>query len=362
MPHDSTPSDRPDRDDVAPGDEALLRLVDGVLFSGTPESAAPVNVEAALAAVRARMAIDAHQVQPVVMTDMAAHPLRPTLTVSRAIPATATASHVTPNASRRWKNAVGLAAAAAVVVTAGLGIWRGRASTADATSPVAAALAPTVHETRVGVRDSVVLADGSRVVLAPGSRLTVAADFATTRVVDLDGAAFFSVKHDAAHPFTVRSNGAEIRDVGTAFSVTGGGTGQVRVAVTEGVVALRPVRGSEASVELRAGDRGTVTSLADAVPSVSVQRGIVTPADVAWTRGELTYRDTPLSDVQADLRRWYGVRLEFADAALAARTLTASLRGDDLTQALQIISTALGTSMTRSGDTVTLRSDGRGTP
>lgn len=359
MHDDRTPLDASgaEQDEVSPADARLLRVIDSVLERESPSSggAAPLNVEVALSSVRARIAAETGATAE--REDRRDnHPLRPTLAVSRVIPA------AVPH--RSWSRRVsGLAAAAGLVIAAGFGAWRlsdaGSPTTPVGTGETAVAASGRVFNTAVGVRDSVVLADGSHVVLAPGSRLTVASDFATSRAVELEGAAFFDVKHDEAHPFTVRSNGAEVRDVGTAFSVNTDARGGVVVAVTEGVVALRGAATTGVPVELRAGDRGVIR-MTGPESGITVQRGLVTAADVAWTRGELSYRDAPLREVQADLRRWFGIELETADAALGDRTLTASLRADSASQALRIIAAALGAEMTQKADTVVLRTGERG--
>jgi transmembrane sensor len=214
-----------------------------------------------------------------------------------------------------------------------------------------------VLATGIGQRDSLTLSDGSKVVLAPGSRLTVAADFdGGNRLVTLDGAAYFDVHHDEAHPFTVRSSGAEIRDIGTAFTVKTDAAGDVTVAVTHGIVALRGTKSAASStVELHAGDRGTVSA-----ENVAVARGTVTDEETAWTRGQLSYRDTPLSEVQADLKRWYGIELEIGDSILARRTVTMQAQPDSA-RVLNSIVMLLGAERTQRGDTVILHSAGRST-
>lgn len=287
-----------------------------------------VDTERALAAVRARMGADA--------------PRR--LTVERG-GASVPGARPTAASRRPWRVA-GFAAAAGLAALAAIGAFGTRGSSAAARE----------YRTSVGQRDSLRLPDGSTVVLAPGSRLTVAADFgATTREVTLDGAAFFDVTHDEAHPFTVHTASADIRDIGTAFSVKTTGEGDVAVDVTHGIVALQARAGAAAPVELRAGDRGVLARAA-----VAVKRGSVTADDVAWTRGVLSYRDASLAEVRADLRRWYGLELEVTDGTLASRTLTASFRGDSVSQVLRVIALALGADAVQRGDTVVLQPLGTG--
>jgi transmembrane sensor len=312
-----------------PRDAALVALVKTHTDQVAGRSAEQVDVEQALAAVRRRM-VDT-----------------PALRVHRGGAGAAAAGLASANGPRsawqsvrRWRGPVLAAAAALTAIVVGLAPWKSRATDAA-----------QVYATRVGQRDSVQLPDGSVIMLAPGSRLTVASDFnGTHREVALEGAAFFTVTHDDRRPFVVRTRGAEIRDLGTAFSVKSDASGAVSVAVTHGVVAMRDtMAGSAAPVELRAGDRGTLRA-----GTVAVARGTVTDDDVAWTRGQLAYRDASLAEVQADLRRWYGIELAVPDRVLAGRTLTASFHSDSASQVVRVIALALGAEVVQRGDTILL--------
>lgn len=305
---------------VHPADAELVALMQARAARVERKADVSVNTEQALRAVRARMEA-------------------PPLTVTRG---GATATKVaTP--TRAWRGWAFAAAAGLAAVAIGSQL-RDAGTTSEARE----------YRTAVGQRDSVQLPDGSTVLLAPGSRMTVAANFgARTREVTLDGAAYFDVKHDEAHPFTVHTSSADIRDIGTAFSVKTAAEGEVAVDVTHGIVALSSRAATSAPVELRAGDRGVL-----AREAVTVRRGTVTADDVAWTRGQLSYRDASLSEVRADLLRWYGLELKVSDSALAARTLTASFRGDSAAQVLKVIALALGADAVQEGDTVTLRPQG----
>jgi transmembrane sensor len=316
-----------------PEDAALVDAVKARSVHVEQRADVVVDTERALASVRARMAAEA----PADTTS------GPRLTVERG--GAPRAGGASRPASRTWRT-WGFAVAAGLAAVAAMAQFRGAGEPA------------TVQEyrTAVGQRDSVQLPDGSTVLLAPGSRLTLAANYGeATREVTLEGAAYFDVKHDEAHPFTVHTSSADIRDIGTAFSVKTASDGEVAVDVTHGIVALSARRTSATPVELHAGDRGVL-----ARESVTVRRGTVTVEDVAWTRGQLSYRDASLSEVRADLLRWYGLALEVPDSVLAARTLTASFRGDSAAQVVRVISLALGADAIQQGDTVTLRPQGTG--
>jgi transmembrane sensor len=316
-----------------PADERVAASVKAHAVRAEQSANISVNVDAALASVRARMA-----------DSPAVAPAAPALTVVRGN-APKVASIPSAKPAKRWA-LVSFAAAATFFTAIGVMRWRGSADQG----------AERVIATRVGQRDSVTLSDGSKVVLAPGSKITVASGFdGGNRQVTLEGAAFFDVQHDAAHPFMVRAAGAEIRDIGTAFSVKTDATGNVSVAVTHGTVAVRQSTGSatSAAVELHAGDRGTLRGA-----DVAVNRGSVNTDDIAWTRGQLTYRDTPLSEVQADLKRWYGLNLQVADSALSKKTVTMSAQPDSA-HVISTIALLLGADAELHGDTVIFRLAGR---
>jgi transmembrane sensor len=207
------------------------------------------------------------------------------------------------------------------------------------------------YATGVGERDSVRLSDGTRVLLGPASRLTLAKGYGgRSREVQLRGEALFDVPHDDARPFTVHAGGARVRDIGTVFSVDSDADGGVRVVVTDGAVALRPEQGGGADeLVLREGERGVL-----AEGRTRAERAPATADDLAWTRGELVFRDAPIAEVAEEMRRWYGVELRAGDSAVAGRRLTASFEGEDSGKVLEVIALALGAEMTMRGDTAVL--------
>jgi transmembrane sensor len=202
--------------------------------------------------------------------------------------------------------------------------------------------------TPVGGRDSLVLPDGSQVMLGPGSSLIMAQGYGQAeRRVSIRGEALFTVAHDKTKPFVVVANGVEIRDVGTAF-VVHSDAGDARIAVTEGVV---DVVAHGVTETLKAGDAASISG-----GRIHAQRGVGVGDDLAWMKGRLVFRDAPLADVAEDLKRWYGVQLDIRDSALRRRPLSAEFQGDSLASVLRVISSALGASMERRGDTVVVRS------
>jgi len=317
-----------------PGRAELVAALGGALDGLRADARPEVDVEAALASVMARRG-------------------RPVLTMEAGGAAHAPSPPLRTQPARRpaqWWRAPGvLRAAAAILVLVGAGLlWRAVSSRPGA--------APIIrYATEVGARQELRLADGSRVVLGPDSRLAVSGD--DGRAVDLAGVAYFEVRHDERRPFTVTAGGATIRDVGTAFTVRADSAAGTTVAVTEGVVAVSTAN-TAAAETLRAGDRARILRA-----RMAVQRRVATRDDVAWTTGRLSFRDAPVPEVVAELRRWYGVTLR-VDPSLAGRHLTADFEGQTADQAMRIVAAALGGELRpgAGGATVVPRGGGRRAP
>jgi len=233
-----------------------------------------------------------------------------------------------------WRFTAFAAAAALLLV---VGVFYSRRPATDVSQTVARA-----YSTGVGERDSVTLADGSRITIGPASRVEISG-----REVRLTGEAYFRIVHDAAHPFIVRAGDVVIRDLGTEFSVHSDPAEPVRVVVHEGTVE---VTASNAAT-LRPGDVGIVNQGG----IVETERGAATPDDVAWTRGRLVFRNAAIGELTADLRRWYGVELRVTDSALLRRHFTGSFMGEPASAVLDVIARALGARIEQRGDTAHVR-------
>ncbi len=193
----------------------------------------------------------------------------------------------------RWGLGAGLAVAAGLAVFMLPGTMKGGAQ-------------PYLVQTAAGGRRSITL-DGTTITLNGDSRLRL--DRADARVAALErGEAFFAVRHDTAHPFSVRAGSATFQDVGTAFDVVRHAD-VTQIAVREGAVLYNP---GGAAVRL---DGGQSLRIADDTATVQT----IDPAAVGgWRTGELVYRDALLTDVAQDIARSIGEPVE-VNPALAQR-------------------------------------------
>jgi transmembrane sensor len=240
----------------------------------------------------------------------------------------------------RWIPILRAAAALAVIATGSL-LWR---AVENRPGPSVA----SVFRADGLTPDTVHLPDGSVAILAPHSELRLAADFGRgERRVELTGLGYFDLAPAGGAPFIVTAGDAEIRDIGTVFTVRSDPRDGVRVAVHEGMVIVRGGGTSADGLVLRAGDHATVG------PKAEIARGGVSSDELQWTRGQLVFRDAPAGEVARDVGRWYGISLQLS-AALANRAVNTDLSGQPLSQVIRTLELALGARAVTIGDTVRL--------
>jgi len=251
---------------------------------------------------------------------------------SRALSTRGAAAPRTAASRTRW----GAIAAAAALALAGTAGWRLRAPAA----------APREYATARGQRVELSFSDGSRVLLGVDSRLRVPGDYGVReRVVELEGQAYFVVRHDARRPFRVRTRRGTTEDLGTAFDVRAYNEEEyLQVVVAAGRVALRGARGADSvALTLRPRDRAVI----DARGNAMTTSGVPLRQYLAWTRGALVFNDAPLLSVIAQLDRWYDLDIETGDRSLGDERLTISFTTQSADEALTALAKVLDARVTR---------------
>jgi transmembrane sensor len=237
--------------------------------------------------------------------------------------------------------AIGLAAAAAIVLTVGWWTLRPGENSAPA----------TVYATTDGGYERVVLTDGSVLELNGGTSAEVRFTQAERRVRLARGEAHFAVARSTERPFFVEAGGVAVRAVGTAFNVRLSAH-EIEVLVTEGKVELNTTAVSAVRTEtlplppgaaagggatlLVANERALIASDLAARPTPlrapMVER--VTPEALrealAWQAPRLVFADTPLAEVIAQFNRRNAVQLVLADPELATLSVAGSFRAENV--------------------------------
>lgn len=162
-------------------------------------------------------------------------------------------------------------------------------------------------------RERWTLPDGTDMLLAPGSSATLQFDATGRRVRLLEGQALFATGHPggamSALPFLVETRHGSVQALGTKFTVRSNDAGTY-TAVLKGAVELRPIDGDGAALRLNAGQATQFTRSGWEVPRAA------SPADDAWSRGQLWVDDQRLDEFLAELSRYRSGWLR-ADPAVA---------------------------------------------
>lgn len=148
----------------------------------------------------------------------------------------------------------------------------------------------------------------TRIALDRNSVLRHAKDD-TSKIELASGSAQFEVAHDPSRRFSVHSGDVTIVDIGTRFAVERNGA-QTGVSVAEGMVSVQ--LGSGGSWTLHAGQRALVDAANVRIEQIDAN------AVALWRRGQLSYRDAPLSQVVREISR-YTPQPVSVDPAIAGR-------------------------------------------
>ncbi len=212
-------------------------------------------------------------------------------------------------------------------------------------SSVASSQTFRTFATRRGQRSTIHLADGTKMVIGADSRVRVPEGYGrSNRDLYLDGAAYFSVRHDATLPLVVYTRFGVTRDLATRFAVTAYSTDLVqRVVVAAGRVASSALH--SAPVVLTPGDMAVL----DRAGRMSVRHGIDAEESLVWTQGDLRFDDVSLKHVAAELERWYDVRIDLETPGLDTIRLTASLGDGTVDDALHVIGRLVGVRYVKQG-------------
>lgn len=196
---------------------------------------------------------------------------------------------------RAWAAPAGLALACTLTAAVALAFWLP---------------ARGVHQTAVGGREVVALADGTQVELDTDTRIKVRYVAGERRVVLERGQALFTVARDAARPFRVEAGGTEVTALGTVFDVRREASG-ARVTLVEGSVSVADSYAPARTWRLAPGQR-VETFQADPAP-ISVDPAVAT----SWSEGRLVFQDTPLREAVAETNRYLTGKIVLAAGSAA---------------------------------------------
>ncbi|MGZ4956342.1 MAG: FecR family protein [Methylobacter sp.] len=200
---------------------------------------------------------------------------------------------------------------------------------------------PHTYVAEKGDRQTVTLADGSRIELNTESEVRVHFNRWQRSVEIIKGEAFFTVNHDAERPFEVRAGSGRIRDIGTAFEVYIK-LGQVIVAVQEGIVEVQ----ASGKRELIAGQQLAFSNSGE----FQTLQGQDIAGLTAWRQGNLVFRNRRLDDVLAEVGRYHDTRIRLQNETLSKLRVSGTFHTAELDNTLNAIATLLPVTIDHVGE------------
>ena len=156
--------------------------------------------------------------------------------------------------------------------------------------------------TSVAHRQSLTLADGTKVELNAQTGILVEISRTARHVRLASGEAFFSVSKDASRPFIIETPAGSVRVTGTQFNVRTETAAALDVTVLEGTVQVRP-GATNAPIALTAGK-----ALSSGPTGIEVRNLSATELNnaLAWRDGQIVFDGALLRDALARFARYHG--------------------------------------------------------
>ena len=211
--------------------------------------------------------------------------------------------------------------------------------------PFSLPTAPQIHETAVGGRETVPLADGSKLELNTDTRL-IAELRDDARVVILErGEAYFDIARDETRPFVVEAGGKRVTVLGTKFTVRRDGV-DIEVVVAEGKVQIDQPRARVSAAPIIV-EKGTVVLARAEGTLIAEKSEAALDAELAWRRGLLVFDQMALQAAAAEFNRYNRVKLEIADAEAAAIRIGGSFHAENIDAFARLLKDGFGLEVER---------------
>lgn len=194
-------------------------------------------------------------------------------------------------------------------------------------------------QSAAGMRTHFNLPDGTSVHLNAGSELSYPLPFGgDERRVTLAGEAYFKVSHDPDCPFIVST----VRDYmsvqvhGTAFNVEAYEADRIAaVTLVEGKVDVLLNKNEKplVSYTLSPSEKMIYDLERDSYQVARVDASY----DMAWTTGQMAFKNTPLPEVLRKLSHFYDVEFEVKDKIINTYSFTGTFKNRPVTQVLDYL-------------------------
>lgn len=250
-----------------------------------------------------------------------------------------------PLADQRTRAKPRILGAAAVLIVSVLaigGVWTGKFQQTSFKT----------YTTPIGGHLHLTLSDGSRIELNTDTTLALSTS-ANGRFARLErGEAFFDIKHDGRHPFSVTVGDHRVVDIGTKFVVREDRK-RIRVALFEGRARFEAKNENHAAqaTDLLPGD--VVVATGD---SMVVSKRPLHELDngLAWRKGLLIFDNATLGEAANELNRYNTQKIVVRGAGVAQLTIGGTFYDNDVSALLNTARQIFGLKVEKQGNEIVI--------
>jgi ferric-dicitrate binding protein FerR (iron transport regulator) len=184
-----------------------------------------------------------------------------------------------------------------------------------------------------GSRIQFILPDGTYGNLNGGSALSFSSNYIKKRNIKIEGEGYFKVVKDEKHPFTVETQMANVRVLGTRFDVCAYDTdGEIITTLEEGSVKVINKK-NDLQMVLEPGQQNRINTSTGKMDTQKVNTKLYT----SWKDELLRFDNAPFSEVLRKMERWYGVKIEVDNEQLYNEFYTMTIRTESLKEMLELL-------------------------
>lgn len=213
--------------------------------------------------------------------------------------------------------------------------------------------------TEKGVKGFLLLPDSSKVWLNSDSRISYPDEFSgKTRMITLEGEAYFEVKKDPLHPMIVQTTkdfAVEVK--GTSFNIKCYDNDmQAEATLYSGAITMhyknRKTQQAE-QLELKPNESFSYTTISKEPKQFNYKKPEI---QKAWKEGNLIFDNTPLADVFKILERWHGSTFIIHNPQIYNYKLSAEFDSESIIQIMEIMQMVIPIKYTFKNNIVTVDS------
>lgn len=202
-----------------------------------------------------------------------------------------------------------------------------------------------------GQRVELILPDSTHVWVNANTTVRYPLEFdEDSRDVELDGEAYFEVKHNSKCPFIVHTSKMDIEDLGTKFNVDAyAGNNYQEASLIEGKVSVKMSGSKGHTYVLEPGKMFTVAGGKERIEDIS------DTDKYRWTEGLYCFSAKTMAEIMRDFEKFYGVHIVVDNEQIRKITLSGKFRiAEGLDYALSVLQTEAPFKYHRSADSSTI--------